>query len=131
MFRSVDALLAEHAECERAMADPAVIADQARLRGGRSPVCRARWPVVAAYHAWHAADDDQGAARGSRRRGRGLRRRGSGARGGRASRHERLGACSSPATPTTTIGCHPRIKAGEGGEESALFAGDLLRMYLR
>ena len=23
------------------------------------------------------------------------------------------------------------IKAGEGGEESALFAGDLLRMYLR
>ena len=26
MFESVDALLAEHAECERAMADPAVIA---------------------------------------------------------------------------------------------------------
>ena len=23
------------------------------------------------------------------------------------------------------------VKAGEGGEESALFAGDLLRMYLR
>ena len=36
-----------------------------------------------------------------------------------------------PRDPTTTKDAILEIKAGEGGEESALFAGDLLRMYPR
>ena len=36
-----------------------------------------------------------------------------------------------PRDPLDDLDVIPEIKAGEGGEESALFAGDLLRMYLR
>ena len=39
--------------------------------------------------------------------------------------------CWCRATRTTTSDVILEVKAGEGGEESALFAGDLLRMYLR
>ena len=43
-----------------------------------------------------------------------------------------LARAAGPARPATTARTSIiEVKAGEGGEESALFAGDLLRMYLR
>ncbi|HEY9351099.1 MAG TPA: peptide chain release factor 1, partial [Acidothermales bacterium] len=44
---------------------------------------------------------------------------------------ERLQQLLLPTDPNDTKDVILEIKAGEGGEESALFAGDLLRMYLR
>ena len=40
-------------------------------------------------------------------------------------------SCSCPRDPDDDRDVILEVKAGEGGEESALFAGDLLRMYLR
>ena len=39
--------------------------------------------------------------------------------------------CSCPRDPSDGKDVIVEIKGGEGGEESALFAGDLLRMYTR
>jgi peptide chain release factor 1 len=44
---------------------------------------------------------------------------------------ERLAELLAPRDPNDGKDVILEIKAGEGGEESALFAGDLLRMYLR
>src|SRR4029453_10899110 len=44
---------------------------------------------------------------------------------------ERLAELLMPRDPNDAKDVILEIKAGEGGEESALFAGDLLRMYLR
>src|SRR5690606_9649461 len=44
---------------------------------------------------------------------------------------ERLRLLLLPRDPMEDKNVLVEIKAGEGGEESALFAGDLLRMYLR
>ena len=43
----------------------------------------------------------------------------------------KLAALLTPRDPDDAKDAIVEIKAGEGGEESALFAGDLLRMYLR
>jgi peptide chain release factor 1 len=40
-------------------------------------------------------------------------------------------ACCCPRTPTTRATPFLEIRAGTGGDESALFAGDLARMYTR
>src|SRR5262249_51206480 len=44
---------------------------------------------------------------------------------------ERLAELAAPRDPNDGKDVILEVKAGEGGEESALFAGDLLRMYLR
>src|SRR5690606_40161053 len=44
---------------------------------------------------------------------------------------QRLAELLAPRDPNDSKDVILEIKAGEGGEESALFAGDLLRMYLR
>jgi peptide chain release factor 1 len=44
---------------------------------------------------------------------------------------ERLRRLLVPRDPDDDRDAIVEVKAGEGGEESALFAGDLLRMYLR
>ena len=49
----------------------------------------------------------------------------------RAAAEERLRHLLVPRDPTDSKDALLEIKSGEGGEESALFAGDLLRMYTR
>src|SRR6185312_6155765 len=44
---------------------------------------------------------------------------------------ERLAELLMPRDPSDGKDVILEVKAGEGGEESALFAGDLIRMYLR
>jgi peptide chain release factor 1 len=61
-----------------------------------------------------------------------LRGRGPGARGPpRRARGPGSPSLLLPRDPIDDKDVIVEIKAGEGGEESALFAGDLLRMYLR
>jgi len=127
---SLDELLAEHADLERRLADPSLHADQARARAlGRRYAELA--PVVETAHelrrvagdleAAHelAGQDDSFAAEVTQLAGR------------REQLGERLRELLVPRDPLDGKDVIVEIKAGEGGEESALFAADLLRMYLR
>ena len=129
-FAAVQPLLDEYADIERQLADPAVHADAGRSRTlGRRFAELGR--VVAAHRAWAAASEDLDAARGM-----------ADADPEFAAEVPALEATVEDATETLRRILIPRdpddardaileIKSGEGGEESALFAGDLLRMYLK
>lgn len=43
----------------------------------------------------------------------------------------RLQAALLPGDPTSALGCLLEIRAGVGGSEASIFAGDLMRMYSR
>ena len=88
-------------------------------------------PVVAAYREWQRRGRRRGRRPRAGRRGRGVRRRGSSSWRRAGERPERLRLLLVPRDPDDDKDVILEVKAGEGGEESALFAGDLLRMYLR
>jgi peptide chain release factor 1 len=124
------ALLAEYSELEERLADPAIHADQAAARkvGRRfaelTPIAKtaneltlARADLEAAREL--AAEDPAFAAEAADLEAR------------LPEIEERLAELLMPRDPNDAKDVILEIKAGEGGEESALFAGDLLRMYLR
>jgi peptide chain release factor 1 len=126
----LDDLVAEHGELERRLADPAVHADPALARrvGRRYAELT---PVVETYRAWQQAGEDRETAvelavddPAFAEEAESLAKR-------RAELEERLRSLLLPRDPDDGRDAIIEIKAGEGGEESALFAGDLLRMYLR
>ena len=124
--------VAEYADLERQLADPAVHADQAAARTARPPLRRARPGRRTPTARWRRLGDDLDAARELAARGR----RRSPPRPTRSTARsaelaERLRALLVPRDPDDDKDVILEVKAGEGGEESALFAGDLLRMYLR
>jgi peptide chain release factor 1 len=124
------ALVAEHAALENQLADPSVHADQSRARrlgrryaeltpvvetARRLDAVRADLAIareLAAEDATFAAEAESLVARA-------------------AELEARLRELLLPRDPNDGKDVILEIKAGEGGEESALFAGDLLRMYLR
>ncbi len=125
MFEAVDQLVAEHAELEQRMADPAVHSDPAMAKkvGQRYAELSA---VVRTYRDWQQANEDLEAARELEMADE------------IASLEERIPALSErleqllvPRDPADSKDVLLEIKGGEGGEESALFAGDLQRMYAR
>jgi peptide chain release factor 1 len=130
VFERLDDLVVEHGELERRLADPAVHAEPALARrfGRRYAELT---PVVETYRAWQLAGEDREAAvelavddPAFAEEAESLARR-------RAELEERLRSLLLPRDPDDRRDAILEIKAGEGGEESALFAGDLLRMYLR
>ncbi|MEZ0166302.1 peptide chain release factor 1 [Kineococcus sp. LSe6-4] len=130
MFETVQPLLDEHAELERRLADPAVHADAglARRLGRRYAELQ---QVVEAHAAWRASTDDAEAARELAAEDPGFATELPGLEQAAAEAGERLRRVLLPRDPDDARDVILEIKAGEGGEESALFAGDLLRMYLR
>ena len=130
MFDRLADLVSEHAELEHALADPGVHSDQdkARTLGRRYAELT---PIV------HAYQDGSRPPRTSRPRASWPRRtRPSPTRRTQlAARREELEAelrrLLVPRDPNDGRDIILEVKAGEGGEESALFAGDLLRMYQR
>ena len=123
-------LAAEHNEVERALADPAVHTDQARARtlGRRyaelSPIMAAAAEVARLRGDLHtarglAAEDESFADEAAT-----LQTQLDGA-------DAKLRDLLLPKDPNDSKDVILEIKAGEGGEESALFASDLLRMYTR
>ena len=131
---AVEAVLAEHAELELRLADPAVHADAATARklgrryseigpivavareltGARADLSAARELAAetGADHGAFAAEADELAAR-------------------IPDLERRLAELLVPRDPHDGDDVLLEVKSGEGGEESALFAGDLVRMYLR
>ncbi|WP_235497760.1 PCRF domain-containing protein, partial [Aeromicrobium sp. Leaf272] len=125
MFEAVEGLVAEHAELERQMADPALHADAGRAKrvGRRYAELGA---VVGTYREWQQAVEDLQAARELE-----LDDEAAELEATRAALAERLQRLLVPRDPADGKDVILEVKGGEGGEESALFAADLLRMYTR
>ncbi|WP_457253514.1 peptide chain release factor 1 [Pedococcus sp. P5_B7] len=130
MLESAAALVQEHADLEKQLADPAVFGDQDLVRKLNKRYA-ALAPTVAAYHAWHAATDDLAAARELATEDAGFAAEVPGLEARLAETEDVLRRLLIPRDPDDDRDVILEVKAGEGGEESALFAGDLLRMYLR
>lgn len=128
-FAVVVPLLAEHAEIEQALGDPAVHADPVRSRAlGRRYAELGR--IVAAYRTWRTAADDAEAA-AELAEDPSIAAEIPALRARAESAAEALRRLLVPRDPDDARDVLVEIRAGEGGEESALFAGDLLRMYSR
>ena len=123
-------LATEHSQLERDLADPAVHADQDRARAlGRR--YSELTPIVQAYTQWLAVSEDEATALelagedlSFADEAEQLARR-------KAELEQRLEHLLVPRDALDAKDVILEVKAGEGGEESALFASDLLRMYLR
>ena len=129
-FAAARPLLDEHAEIERALADPAVHADAGRARSLGRRYAELN-QVAAAYRAWEQAHDDAEAAAELAAEDEAFAAELPALRGAADDAAERLRRVLVPRDPDDARDVILEIKAGEGGDESALFAGDLLRMYLR
>ncbi|GGB71996.1 peptide chain release factor 1 [Knoellia flava TL1] len=130
MFESAAALAQEHADLERQMGDPAVASDPDRLREVNKRYA-ALGPTVTAYGEWVSATDDLEAARELASEDPGFAAEVPALETAADEAADRLRRLLVPRDPDDDRDVILEVKAGEGGDESALFAGDLLRMYLR
>ncbi|HET7303286.1 MAG TPA: peptide chain release factor 1 [Segeticoccus sp.] len=130
MLESAAALVEEHADLERQLADPAAHADPDRLRRLNKRYA-ALAPVVTAYREWLRTRDDVAAARELAAEDAGFAAELPALEEAAVAAEDRLHTLLLPRDPDDDRDVILEVKAGEGGEESALFAGDLLRMYLR
>jgi peptide chain release factor 1 len=130
VFEQVEALIEERSRLERELADPNVHADQTQARrlGRRYAELG---PVVAAYAAWKQATDDLSTARELSGEDPTFKTEAAELEAALPELEEQLRVLLVPRDPDDGRDVILEVKAGEGGEESALFAGDLLRMYLR
>ncbi|MBF9336516.1 peptide chain release factor 1 [Microbacterium lacticum] len=130
MFESVQSLIAEHKAVQEELSDPAVHADAGRAkRVNRRYAELSR--IVAAHEAWAAASTDLDAARELAREDDAFAEEIPALEGQVAAAQEKLRRLLIPRDPDDARDVIMEIKAGEGGAESALFAADLLRMYLQ
>ena len=129
-FASAHEMVREYAELELKMADPTIHDDQgkARLLGRRYAQLG---PVVAGFHAWKSAEDDLVAARELAEVDADFATEIPALEEARNSAATKLEELLLPRDPNDDRDVILEVKAGAGGDESALFAGDLLRMYLR
>ena len=129
-FASAHEMVREYAELELKMADPTIHDDQgkARLLGRRYAQLG---PVVAGFHAWKSAEDDLVAARELAEVDADFATEIPALEEASDIAATKLEELLLPRDPNDDRDVILEVKAGAGGDESALFAGDLLRMYLR
>ncbi|PYC81560.1 peptide chain release factor 1 [Streptomyces tateyamensis] len=130
MFEAVEELLVEHAALEERLADPSVHADQGVARKLSKRYAELT-PITRTYRAWRQAGEDIAAAKEFAAEDPGFLAEAKAAQQRQDELTEELRLLLVPRDPSDDKDVILEIKAGEGGEESALFAGDLLRMYLR
>jgi peptide chain release factor 1 len=130
MFEAVEGLLAEHAELERRLSLPETHAD-ARLAKKLNQRYAELSAIIGAWRDWTRAGDDLAAARELAAEDPAFGSEADALETQRELTEERLRRLLVPRDPTDDKDAILEIKSGEGGEESALFAGDLLRMYTR
>jgi len=130
MFEAVDGLVAEHAELEQRLADPSIHADQglAKKLNQRYAELSA---IVRTYREWQQLGGDIGAAKELAAEDPAFAAESVVLAARRETTEERLRHLLVPRDASDSKDAILEIKSGEGGEESALFAGDLLRMYTR
>jgi peptide chain release factor 1 len=129
VFESVQGLLAEHEQLQVELGDPALHADAARAkRVNRRYAELSR--IVHAYGDWNALVDDVEAARELAKEDEAFAQEVPALEQSLADAEEKLRRLLIPRDPDDGRDVIMEIKGGEGGEESALFAADLLRMYI-
>ena len=129
MFESVQGLLTEHEELQQLLADPAIHADAARAKKVNRRYAELS-QIVRAHQDWTQAQDDLDAARELAKEDEAFAAEVPGLEEGLTAAQEKLRRLLIPRDPDDGRDVIMEIKGGEGGEESALFAADLLRMYL-
>ena len=130
MFERLADLASEHARLERDLADPAILSDPDRARtvGRRYGELT---QIVTAYGQWLETSADEEAARELGAQDASFAAEAEQLAVRREELAKRLEHLLVPKDPFDGKDVILEVKAGEGGDESALFAGDLLRMYLR
>jgi peptide chain release factor 1 len=125
----VQSLLAEHDELQVQLSDPELHSDPARSKKvNRRYAELAR--IVAAYEDWRKLTDDVAAATEMAAEDEAFAAELPGLTESLEAAQEKLRRLLIPRDPNDARDVIMEIKMGEGGAESALFAGDLLRMYL-
>ncbi|MFI5931516.1 peptide chain release factor 1 [Actinoplanes sp. NPDC051494] len=123
-------LLDEYTQLEKQMEDPSIHSDQALVRRvGRRFAELA--PLVAAHNDLEAARADLAAAKELAAEDPSFASEVEAVGAVLPALEEKLGEMLIPRDPHDAKDVILEIKAGEGGQESALFASDLLRMYTR
>mgnify|MGYP003333747692 CR=1 FL=1 len=130
MFEAVDGMLAEHADLEQRLAAPETHADP-RLAKRLNQRYAALSAIVGTWREWHRLGDDVEAARELAGDDPAFAEEAETLAARRVVVEERLRRLLVPRDPGDDKDVLVEVKSGEGGEESALFAGDLLRMYTR
>jgi peptide chain release factor 1 len=129
MFESVAALRAEHEQLQQQLGDPELFAD-----AGRAKKVNRRYAelskILKAHDDWLQAQDDLAAARELAKEDEAFADEVPGLETGLSDAQERLRRLLIPRDPDDGRDVIMEIKGGAGGAESALFAADLLRMYL-
>lgn len=124
-----------HEEIERLLADPEVIGDHERFRALSQEYAQAS-ELVKHFSAWQQAQSDLASAREMLAEGdTEMRTLAEDEVTASEARIEELEAelqrLLLPRDPRDGADTYLEIRAGTGGDEAALFAGDLYRMYLR
>jgi peptide chain release factor 1 len=123
-------MLAEHARVEQELADPLVHGDQAKARALGKRYAELT-PVVDTHRELQALAGDLATARELAADDASFAAEVPVMEARQEELEARLRMLLLPRDANDDKDVIVEIKAGEGGEESALFAGDLLRMYLR
>ncbi|MFZ0831594.1 MAG: PCRF domain-containing protein, partial [Mycobacterium sp.] len=127
---AIHALLTEHAELERRLADPDLHADPAAARtAGRRFAQLA--PIVTIYRKLETARGDLEAARELAADDESFAAEMAELQSQVDELDTQLTDMLAPRDPHDADDILLEVKSGEGGEESALFAADLARMYIR
>jgi peptide chain release factor 1 len=130
VFERLSDLAEEYARLEHDLADAAVHSDPERARAlGRR--YGELTPLVHAYQEWQQTGADEEAARELATEDHSFAAEAEQLAHRRAELEHQIRDLLAPRDPSDSKDVLLEVKAGEGGEESALFAADLLRMYLR
>ena len=129
-FASAHEMVREYQELEQRMADPSIHEDQGKARQlGRRYAQLG--PVVAGFNEWKAAADDLEAAKEMALEDLDFASEIPALEETVERAATRLEELLLPRDPNDDRDVIIEVKAGAGGDESALFAGDLVRMYQR
>ncbi|MEO6533482.1 MAG: PCRF domain-containing protein, partial [Pseudolysinimonas sp.] len=129
MFESVATLRAEHEQLQQQLAEPELFADAVRAKKVNRRYAELS-KVLKADDDWLQAQDDLAAARELAKEDETFAAEIPDLETGLADAQERLRRLLIPRDPDDGRDVIMEIKGGAGGAESALFAADLLRMYL-
>jgi peptide chain release factor 1 len=129
VFESVATLQAEHEQLQQQLADPSLHADPARSKKVNRRYAELS-KILKANDDWLQAQDDLAAARELAKEDEAFAAEVPELETGLSDAQERLRRLLIPRDPDDGRDVIMEIKGGAGGAESALFAADLLRMYL-
>lgn len=129
----LEALLERHEEVQAMLGEPSVIADQERFRALSKEYAQLT-DVVKCFRDWQQAQEDLSTAEelldDPEMRDMAQDELNA-AKNSIAQLEKELQVLLLPKDPNDERNCYLEIRAGAGGDEAAIFAGDLFRMYSR